>query len=254
MKTIFTLFASFLVTLVVSAAPPKSTLTIQSVDRADVRVVIDGRRFEPNDNYLRIRGLEAGYHTIRIYRQKNTGLFSILGKKYEVVFNGSVNVKPRSNIMIAVDRMGRATITDSRINARDDRRWDKNHDFDFDRGNDYGDYRNDRDGQWGNYDNHYGYESGMNDRDFSRIMQSIRNEWLESNKLRTATQVVATNKMTTAQVKQLVMLFGLESNKLTLAKQAYANTVDKRNYSMINDAFSFNSSKDELARFIRISR
>ena len=47
------------------------------------------------------------------------------------------------------------------------------------------------------------------------------------------------------------MLFGIESNKLNLAKQAYANTVDKRNYSIVNDAFNFNSSKDELARFIR---
>jgi hypothetical protein len=271
MKKIFTLLTSLVLTMAVFAAPstnaakPKSILTIQSADRADVRVVIDGRRFEPNDNYLRVQGIEAGYHQVKIYRQKNTGLFNIFGKKYEIVFNSSVNVKPRANVMISVDRFGRAVVSDSRnggwsgqggrdFDNRDNRDWGNNHDFDFNRGNNYGDYNNDRDGQWGGYDNHYGYESGMNDRDFDRVLQSIQKEWLESNKLRSATQIATTNKLTTAQVKQLVLLFGLESNKLTLAKQAYNNTVDKRNYSSINDAFSFNSSKDELARFIRTSR
>ena len=96
-----------------------------------------------------------------------------------------------------------------------------------------------------------GYEKGMNDREFNQVLQSISKEWLESNKLKSATQIVKTNSLTSAQVKQLVLLFSFESNKLELAKQAYQNTVDKKNYFMINDVFSFNSSKDELARFIR---
>lgn len=263
MKKIFTLLTSSLFTLAVFAAPavdarPKSSLTIQSADRGDVRVVIDGRRFEPNDNYMRIQGLESGNHTIKVYRQKNSGAFSIFGKRYEVVFSSSVNLRPRAEMLIAIDRFGKTTVTDTRNNGwqngRNDRRWDNDHDFQFDRGRNAGDYDNDRGGQWGDYDNHYGYESSMNDRDFSRVLQGIRNEWLESNKLKSATEVVRTNKLTAAQVKEMVLLFNMESNKLTLAKQAYASTVDKRNYSMINDVFSFNSSRDELARFIRTSR
>lgn len=263
MKKFFTLFASSLFTLAVFAAPaadarPKSSLTIQSVERGDVRVVIDGRRFEPNDNYMRIQGIESGHHIIKIYRQKNNGLFNILGKRYEVVFSSSVNIRPRTETLIAVDRSGRTTVTDSRSagwsNGRNDRRWDNDHDFQFDRGHNYGDYDNERDGQWGGYDNHYGYETSMNDRDFDRVLQSIEKEWLESNKLKSATQIVSTNRLSAAQVKDLVLLFDMESNKLTLAKQAYATTVDKRNYSTVYDAFSFNSSKDELARFIRTSR
>ncbi|MET0391739.1 MAG: DUF4476 domain-containing protein [Chitinophagaceae bacterium] len=262
MKKISTLFASFIMIMAVAAAPaadarPQSSLTIQSADRGDVRVVIDGRRFEPNDNYLRIQGLDAGNHNIKVYRQKNTGLFNILGKRYEVVFNSSVHIRPRTEILISVDRAGRSTVSDNRSTGwpgRNDRRWDDEHDFRFDRGNNYGDYNNDRDGQWGNYDNHYGYESSLDSRSFERVLQSIEKEWLESNKLKSATQVVTTNRLTAAQVKELVLLFNMESNKLTLAKQAYTNTVDKRNYSIINDAFSFNSSKDELARFIRTSR
>lgn len=254
MKKTFTLLASLILTMAVfAAAKPKSSLTIQSADRADIRVIIDGRRFEPNDNSLRIQGIEAGYHQIKIYRAKNNGLFNILGKRYEVVFNSSVSIRPRSNMMITVDRFGKAIVMDNRANGRDrnDRDWSNSRDFDYDRAHDYGDYNNDQGGQWGGYDNHYGYESPISDRDFNRAFQSVQKEWLESNKLALATQVVTDNRLSTAQVKQLVQLFSFESNKLQLAKQAYANTVDKRNYSMINDAFGFNSSKDELARFIR---
>jgi hypothetical protein len=91
----------------------------------------------------------------------------------------------------------------------------------------------------------------MEDREFKQVLQSIDKEWLETNKLKSATQIVRSNSLTSAQVKQLVLMFSFESNKLELAKQAYQNTVDKKNYYIINDAFSFSGSKDELARYIR---
>jgi hypothetical protein len=114
-----------------------------------------------------------------------------------------------------------------------------------------GSYDYERDGQWGDYDNHEGYASGMNDREFKSVLQSIEKEWLESNKLKSASQIVKNNSLSTAQVEQLVLLFSFENNKLELAKQAYANTVDKRNYSRLFDVFSFNSSKVELERYIQ---
>jgi Domain of unknown function (DUF4476) len=283
MKTIFTFFASLILSIAVFAAPsgiaarPKSILTIKSIDRGDIRVIIDGRRFEPNDNYLRIQGIESGSHDIKIYRERNGGLFTIFGKRYEVVFSKCITVNPRTNVMISVDRFGRTTVNESRVNGwgfgRDDkgfddhnnRDWDNNHDFNYDRGGKQGDYDKDRDGKWDNHDGRYddkddrgysdnGYNKGMNDREFSQVLQAISKEWLESNKLKSATQIVTANSLTSAQVKQLVLMFSFESNKLELAKQAYRNTVDKNNYFMINDVFSFSSSKDDLARFIRSSR
>jgi hypothetical protein len=255
MKKIFTLLASFVLSigLFAATAKPKSTLTIQSADRTAIKVVIDGRRFEPNDNFMRIQGLDAGSHQVKIYRQKNNGLFTIFGARYEVIFNSSVSVQPRSNATISIDRFGRAVVSNSRqggLNNRD-RDWDRNDDFDFDRGNRAGDYSNDRGGRYGDYDNNYGYNNVMTSQEFQQVLQSIDREWLESNKMKSASQIVKTNNLTSAQVKQMVMLFGIESNKLDLAKQAYANTVDKRNYGIVSDAFNFNSSKDELARFIR---
>jgi hypothetical protein len=48
-----------------------------------------------------------------------------------------------------------------------------------------------------------------------------------------------------------VRLFGFESNKLDLAKQAYQNTIDKQNYHIVADELSFSTSKTDLNRHIR---
>jgi len=254
MKTIFTLFASLLLSISLLAAgpKPKSMLTVKSNDYGDVKVVLDGKRFESSTNAITIQDLNPGYHTIKVYHQKNSGYFNIFGRRYEVVYNTAMNIKAGTFIQITVDRFGKTTMVESKMgNGRFDRgrgfdrddRSDRDRDFDFD-----------HDGQWGDYDNNAGYGKGMNDREFSQVLREISKEWLETNKMKSATQIVTTNSLTSAQVKQLVLLFNFESNKLELAKQAYANTVDKNNYSMINDVFSFNGSKDELARYIRHSR
>ena len=68
--------------------------------------------------------------------------------------------------------------------------------------------------------------------------------------MRSAEQIISTNYFTVGQVKQLLGLFNLESNKLELAKLAYDKTVDQSDYYAINDVFSYNDSKDELSRCI----
>ena len=50
-----------------------------------------------------------------------------------------------------------------------------------------------------------------------------------------------------------MLLFTFENNRLEVAKYAYRKTVDKHNYFQLNEALTFSSSKDDLARFIRQS-
>jgi Domain of unknown function (DUF4476) len=231
MKTIFTLFASLIMGITVFAtdAIPASTLTVKSFDNGNIRVVLDGRRFEPGFSSLMIRDIEPGYHQVQVYRQRNSSLNRISGEKYEMVYDNSLVVKPGTAVMISIDRLGGASIDRKKIHNNS---YEQNIKLDA-------------------YDTHYGYESaGMDSREFNLVLQSISKEWFESNRLKSATQIVTANSLTTAQVKQLILLFNFESNKLDLAKKAYQNTVDKNNYYMINDVFSFNNSKDELARYI----
>jgi hypothetical protein len=280
MKKIFTLVTSLFLTIALFAADrPKGMLTIKSADQSDIRVIIDGRRFEPSDNYMRIRDMKPGYHSIKVYRERNFGIFTIFGQGYDVVFNNSLLIKPQSNVMISIDRFGRAQVFENRMGRGfdwSDRDWKNDHDFDFDGGRNYGDYGdrdgtgNDRDSRWGDrndrndgygtnggYGNNGSYGNGTNfgktlsDVEFDRVLDNISRERSESNMMKSATQIINTNYLTSEQVKEMVQLFSSENNKLSLAELAYDRTVDKRNYFVVNDVFSYNSSKDELARYIR---
>ncbi|MER3497909.1 MAG: hypothetical protein C4308_04375 [Chitinophagaceae bacterium] len=296
MKKISTLLTLFLFSfsLFVFAKPagkkPKTLLTIVSSDRSDIRVIVDGRRFEPNTNYMRIRNMQPGYHSIKIYKERNSGLYTIFGKRYELVFNNSVVIRPQSEIRISIDHFGRTKVDEQRLNRRngsyswdddydrdrnrdwnyDDKRWDDNNDYDFDRGRNYGDYGDhdkdcDHDDHWGNRDRNGGYGNGypnnggwgntdsrvMSDYDFDRVLNNISRERFESNMMKSAQQIIATNFFTSAQVKQMLQLFSFEDSKLKLAKLAYDKTVDQRNFYVVNEVFSFSSSKDELAHYIR---
>ena len=69
--------------------------------------------------------------------------------------------------------------------------------------------------------------------------------------MKSAKYIIDQNKFSTAQVKELMYLFTFETNRLDIAKYAYRNTVDKRNYYQLNEALTMNSCKDELIRFMR---
>jgi hypothetical protein len=238
MKTIFTLFASLFISMAVfAAARPTSMLTIKSVDNTSIRVVLDGKRFQPNDNAILFGSLEPGLHDIKIYRQRKNAWFNMNGRGYELVYNTAVDLKRRTHLYITVDRNGRISMMEKRIRRDNDRDDDYNRDYDHD-------------GQWSDFDQHEGYARPMSDREFGNVLHAIDKEWLEGNKFKSAMQVIKTNHFTTAQVEQILLLFSFENNKLELAKQAYTNTVDKRNYRNLFDVFSFNSSKRELENYI----
>jgi len=86
--------------------------------------------------------------------------------------------------------------------------------------------------------------------DFEQVRQSVTSKKFESSKLTVAKQIVGANCLTSRQVKEIMQLFTFESDKLEFAKFAYRYTWDIRNYFLLNDAFGFESSIDELNRFI----
>lgn len=245
MKTIFTLLSSLFITASVFAADAKtkSMVTIKSVDRQNITVVLDGKRFDANDNALMISNLDAGQHTIKVYRQRSNGLFNLSGKRYEVVYNSVVNLKTRTHLFITIERNGFVSMSENKLKNGRGFEYDDDYDYDYN-----------RDGRYENIDDRMGYERAMGNAEFKRVLQNIDREWLESNKIKSASQVIKTSKLTTDQVKELMRLFSFENNRLEVAKQAYVNTIDKWNYSEVNTLFSFQASKMELERYIRNTR
>ena len=91
---------------------------------------------------------------------------------------------------------------------------------------------------------------GMNPQDYDEAYQVISSESFDSSKITVAKQVISSNPMTASQILGICQLFSFESNKLEFAKFAYAYCVDQNKYYLLNEAFSYESSKRELNNFL----
>lgn len=90
----------------------------------------------------------------------------------------------------------------------------------------------------------------MSDIDFNEAMKAIESKSFEDSKLTIAKQIIMSNCITSRQVKKIMKLFDFEDSRLEFAKFAYGRTYDQGNYFLINDAFTFESSIDELNDYI----
>lgn len=237
MKKISTLLLSSLFSLSLLAYDG-SRLSVSTVSNSmDLKIEIDGRRFTMQDNSITLSNISEGSHSIRIYKEKRRGGNgngfgnNNNNRRSEIIYAGSVFVKRGFHTDITVNRFGKVFIDESRIDRNGG----------YEQYDEYGD-----DGGWNN-----GYGNVMSSRDFEQVKEQIRKEWFENNRITSVKVVVDKNNFTTQQVKELMLLFTFENNKLEVAKYAYRKTVDKQNYYQLNDALFFNSSKDELTRFIR---
>ena len=108
----------------------------------------------------------------------------------------------------------------------------------------------------GHYDNTpqnqpYPTSAAMSDADFKNAMRIINKESFDNSKLSVAKQVLANNLLTIEQIIEICNTFSFENSKLEFAKSAYNHCIEKDKYYLLNSVFSFNSSKEELDKFVR---
>lgn len=90
----------------------------------------------------------------------------------------------------------------------------------------------------------------MSASDFANAKKSVEGQSFEDKKLKVAKQILNTNCMSTAQVKEIMGLFSFEDSKVDWAEFAYGKTTDFNNYYQLNDGFTFSSSVDKLNDYI----
>jgi len=90
----------------------------------------------------------------------------------------------------------------------------------------------------------------MNSSDFAAAVKTIGNASFDESKLTTAKSISSKNCLSADQIVKICNLFSFEESKLAFAKHAYKRTTDQKNYFKVNDVFTFDSSKEELSKFI----
>ncbi|MDB5196130.1 MAG: hypothetical protein JWP88_500 [Flaviaesturariibacter sp.] len=240
MKTLFTLLLA--TSLASSAfAYDEGRLTVTFASSSNVQVLIDNRIYSQDDNSVVLNNVQPGQHTIQIYKASRNGRnYGKSNNRADLLYSSTVYIKPSYDVDVMINRFGKAFIDEQAINARG--RWD-------DRG--YGNSN----GSYGGYDKSgYSNNAGnqaMSDNEFNSLVQRIRSQWFGNGKMSIAKEAVGRSYFASGQVRQLLVLFSSDTDKLDLAKAAYRNTVDQRSYYQLYDVFQFQSSKDELDRYIK---
>lgn len=90
--------------------------------------------------------------------------------------------------------------------------------------------------------------------DFDDLKQSIASKSFEETKFTMSRQVLQDRCMTVSQVRQIMLMFTFEQTRLDFAKFAYDRTYDVGNYFKVNDAFTFESSIEELNEYMNARR
>jgi len=268
MKKIFTLSALVFSTLVSFADYGGSRITVTAKVNDDYKIAMDDRRFgrQVFNNDAVFENVQPGFHTVSVYRKEEHrfGLFG-LGRRdgFRLLYTTSVMVKPHVELCIVVNNWGKGSIDEHPLFDRGGDRND-HHDRDYDKHNDDNGYGNRNDKGYNGRDerdnNDYGngnnsvYSRSMTNEEFYAAKRMLQRESFDENKLIVAKHIADVNDMTAAQVKEIAILFSFDSAKLDFVKYAFRNTTDRNNYFMMYDIFSFSSSKEELAQYIRSFR
>jgi hypothetical protein len=95
-----------------------------------------------------------------------------------------------------------------------------------------------------------GCKAAMPAASFDKMKQSVEAKPFSDTKMSTAKVATKNNCISVSQIKEICKLFSMDDDKLTYAKFAYDYCVDKGNYYLVSDVFSFSSTTDELNKFI----
>jgi hypothetical protein len=258
----------------------RSMLRIREIDGRKITVTVDGRKFNKIGTKLTVGDLPSGNHMLKVYvvRQNNNQ-----GRRYDdngrgnttarLIYQGNIRTQVGKIYFLTVDEFNDMDVevhrfeTDeyNNFNTWNNDQWESNgygwggnhwnHDHDNDNGNNSNnDWNNDNNNNNDNFnDNGNGwsnYNGAMSSQRFELLKEQVRKASFETAKTSVIKQAMKNNKITCQQLLQLMNEYSFESAKLQLAKDLYRNVVDVKNYFILNDAFTFQSSKDELADFL----
>ena len=229
MKKALLIIALLFASARIHASHAGSELHIRMFDNSWFTVTIDRQRFTEPVTRFRMDDIVPGTRYITITKVANGGHHGYGGIRHLVVFSGYVDIPAASEVRAMVDRARRFRI--NRIEPL------------------------------------YACEPvisqpvcnmppvipvvyGMDDYAFGGLMNTLRNMSFESSRMAVARNAIMSNSFTSRQVADIMGLMTFDSSRLELAKLAYGKTIDRENYWVVYDLFTFESSIVELNNYI----
>jgi len=205
-----------------------SQLVIRSFNHSGISLEVDGKYFGNVGHEFTFNNMMPGLHKVKVYKYQYNGFTQF----NTLVSVGTIKVPVNSFVVAKIDRFNRVKVTDvlpmgstssngliinTGINTPS---------------------------------SFCGY--GMSQNQFFTLKNMIERQSFDSSKLKISKQAIQANGATSQQVFELMSLLTFESNRLNLAKFAYPFVVDKENFYIVNNAFSFSSSTTSLYNFLNL--
>lgn len=226
-----------------------SNLSLRMWDNSVISVVLDGQVYDQYNSSYTFSNLSGGSHFLKVYRYVTNG-YGASNNFPKMVFNGYITVNAGRSItsMITAD-CHYIVLSEFALYPGNGNHYGNGN------GNHHGGHHNyNNNGNNNNYNGGYAsYNYGpscMSDYDFANLKSVVANTTFDDTKLSICRQAVSANNVSSNQVYELMCLLTFESSKLELAKFAYNHVIDKSRYYIVNNAFTFSSSIDELNRYI----
>lgn len=208
-------------------AYPTADLHLRTSEGGSVNVVIDGYTFTSYDNKILIEGLSAGTHRLQVF----TPAF-FYGNRHArnvLVYDGFISLSPNSEVFASVNGIHNLKIIKTVFKVPD--------------------YKNDCYNEYNYYYDpvvHY----AMNDESFRELKNTISTFGFESSREGVMHIAIEKNYLTSVQIADLLNMLSFESTRLEIAKDAYDKVIDPQNYFRVFNAFSFESSVEDLQQYM----
>ncbi len=251
MKAFITAIAITLTALSATAGHKSSAFSLKMFDNGSFSVVLDNKPFRMS-NAFSIPKIEPGYHKLKVIRYV---LHPCGTYMQQVAYKGWITIPPKSVVYSMISCHNQYNVVKVEPYFCPPAGGGCGNGWDDDCEDEYG----------------YGYETGgngwgppvpppppapvcMSPVEFMQLKTSIVSKSFDSSKLQVARQALGYNYFSSAQIADLMLLFSFESSRLEFAKNAYAKVLDKHNFYIVNNAFTFESSIQELNQFIAMGK
>lgn len=96
----------------------------------------------------------------------------------------------------------------------------------------------------------YGYAPMATPGEMKHFMQAVRRQPFDRDRMAMSRQFIANHQLNARQAARLVRVMDFESSRVKIAKAAYDSTIDKENYHLVHQEFTFSSSSRKLDNFV----
>lgn len=228
MKNFYTIIASIFLVHIYSFA---SNFNLKVNTSSNVTVLVNSQTQTSQSNNFSFVNIQGGYTFVKVY-DTWTG---------NIIFQNNVNIAINSDVSATLDQFGNMNIyMVTPIANQQNFTTVGTVTYNNQNNNNTTIYYPNNNNQYNN-----SVES------FNQFLVLLKDEPFDSNKLKVAQTYVSKTNLYSNQIKQICLEFSFDSYRLDFAKSAYATCIDKANYVLLKDAFSFTSNYNSLMEYVK---